>query len=222
MIIAIPPLIGVAVGYALLGVAVFHVEIDGVSSIGGAIGWLAALGLRWPVSKQLKRRATPKTILRTMVGISGPAEETVRVACILAFAGGFDRAYSLGLGWGAAEILFVVVTGLRLMWLGSRRSVKGWKMKQTLAMAPRLAGEFGPFLGIAERISATAIHIGFSVAVGAHPSLALAAAPMHSGLNWGSVWLARRSVVKTQALVALEGALILAVGLLLGTGRLWA
>ena len=75
--------------------------------------------------------------------------------------------------------------------------------------------ESGPFWGIFERLSASAIHIGFTLIVAAMPVLVVLTIPVHSAINLLAFRLVSRSVGATQAALFAAGALMLGVGLML-------
>jgi hypothetical protein len=76
-----------------------------------------------------------------------------------------------------------------------------------------MLSETAPLAGVAERVAASALHIGFTLLVARQPRLALATAPAHSGVNLAALALLRRSTLLAESFVGGVGALALAAGL---------
>ena len=71
------------------------------------------------------------------------------------------------------------------------------------------------FLGVVERIFASAAHMGFTLLIAHHPLLTSATIPIHSGMNLIASRLAPRSPCLAELIIALAGSAVLAAGLLL-------
>ena len=69
------------------------------------------------------------------------------------------------------------------------------------------------YSGVIERLSATGLHIGFTLLLAYHPLLILVTLPVHSLVNVGAITLNSRSALATQMLIALFGITTLLVGL---------
>ena len=67
--------------------------------------------------------------------------------------------------------------------------------------------------GIFERVSATALHIGFTLLLAYRPVLLLITLPLHSLINMGALNLTKRFFLATQMLIALVGIATLVVGI---------
>jgi uncharacterized membrane protein len=153
---------------------------------------------------------------------SGPAEESVRVVLVLLVAAAFRPALWLGLGWASVEVVYAAVNAVvaplllpRLLRDPSEKARQARELivpqlSTTLAASP--SGVVA--LGTAERIGATAIHVGFTLILAAQPWLALLTAPLHTGINLGAIALQRRSLLLMETLVVGAGAAAFAVGLI--------
>lgn len=178
----------------------------------GAAGWMAALILRGPVTL-LAQRFWPKQAENIVIGSSGPLEEGVRVALLLWTSTAFPWAAALGMGWAAIEVLFAVVNGAALAALVNRTDEKAMQARQVLAQRGVLNAH--PLWGVMERISASGVHIGFTLIAAANPLFVVAAAPIHSAVNLVLTRLAARSMWQGQAAIAAAGAAAMITGLLL-------
>ena len=208
LILAVP-LIFVS-GYSLFGVSVVW-ETFGI----GALGWLIALILRAPVAALSTRLSTDSTRAQHWVaGASGPLEELARFAALMIVGRSLSAALSLGLGWAAIEVLFAVVNGAVVLSLLRRGGDEAEKIRAALE-AQGMWRESGPFWGIFERISASAIHIGFTLIIAAMPILVAVTIPVHSAINLIAARLISRSIGATQAALFGIGVVLLAVGLTL-------
>lgn len=181
----------------------------------GALGWLIALALRAPVAAVATRFSDdPAQAQHWVVASSGPLEELVRLAALLLVGRSLSSALSLGLGWAAIEVLFAVVNGAVVLALLRRGGDEAEKIRSALE-AQGMWRESGPFWGIVERISASAIHIGFTLIIAAMPILVAITIPVHSAINFLVVRLAARSVGASQAMLFGAGVVSLGIGLVL-------
>lgn len=178
----------------------------------GALGWFIALLLRSPI--QAMAAKWPEDKAKTMVGLSsGPLEETTRVILLAATSFSPAWAVSIGQGWAAIEVLFVMINIVVLASLANRTDEKAVQAKQLLAAQGNL--QASPAWGIVERIWASAFHIGATLIVAAHPWTVALLIPFHSGLNWVAVRLSTRSLLGTSLFLAAAGLAALSIGLLL-------
>src|SRR5262249_17534158 len=115
---------------------------------------------------------------------------------------------SLGLGWGAVEIAFVLTTLAAVL---SRAEPVG-ALRQKLLRQARSA-PLSPLLGVVERASAMAFHVGATLLVAHNPWSLLALAPVHSGMNLGVTRVARKYPLARQLLLAAAGVALLVIGL---------
>lgn len=219
--IALPLTLAVPVAYALW----FHlwgIGLNWPAVAAGAAGWLLALALRTPIILAAKRMLrTPERGQTWIVAASGPCEEGVRIAALLLLGRAFPIALSIGLGWAAIEVVYSAVNSLGLASLAGRTDEKAVRARQMLeaqgmgaVMSPT-----APYWGIAERITASAIHIGFTLLLAWQPLLAIVTIPLHSASNATLLRLARRSLALMEVASAVLGAAVLVAGLLL-FGRL--
>lgn len=177
----------------------------------GALGWWVALLLRAPLALVLQRTGAPQERAKTLVvGFSGPAEEVVRWGLILWTGGALPWAASVGQGWAAIEVLFAVVQGIVMVVLIGRQDEKAAEARAFLAANGY--GEMHPVVGVLERISASGIHIGFTLLVAKEPWLVPVLMVAHSAVNLSVVRL-MGAPWKQQALVAATGLVALPVGL---------
>ncbi|AHV95196.1 YhfC family intramembrane metalloprotease [Paenibacillus sabinae] len=179
----------------------------------GALGWLAALFLRGPLAALV--RGLPQERAKLIVGgSSGVLEEGVRLALLSLLAASFPQALSLGQGWAAIEVLFVIVNTLVILSLVKRTDEKAMQAKEILQAQGNL--QASPLWGILERIWASAFHIGAALIIAHTPWTAALMIPLHSGFNLGAVRLAKAAPLPVVSLYAAAfGLLTLAAGLLL-------
>lgn len=177
----------------------------------GAAGWTLALMLRGPVGVLVK--GLPKERASAwMVGVSGPFEEGVRLVALLVTGTSLRWAASLGQGWAAVEVVFAVVNALVVLSMAQRTDAKGMEVRDLLERSGGL--QTNPLLGVIERVSASAFHIGSTLLIASHPWLVLAMAPVHSGFNVAAVRLAKRSATRAEVFLAVVGLAVLLAGLL--------
>lgn len=180
----------------------------------GAAGWMLALILRQPVAL-LASRITSRERAQHIVGwISGPAEELVRLALVLVVIRSVEAAAWAGFGWAAIEVVIVVVNLIALASLMTKTDAKSMETKQILQDQGMLTPT-NPFWGLLERLSATAMHIGFTLMLFASPWFVLLTLPLHSVVNMASVRLVKRSVAVMELGFLVVSAAVLAAGIML-------
>lgn len=170
--------------------------------VAGAAGWWLAFILRVPVILASKGMVNQSQRQNITVLISGPAEESVRIAMLFffdwnrlfayTFALGPDFPKLQGLGWTGLELVFTVVQCLASIQLlqgvnrGDAQAIEAFKALGAQTGRPDpLAVD--PFWGVLERCSAHAIHISMSLYGALSPWSLLVTAPLHSFLNWFTV-----------------------------------
>lgn len=178
----------------------------------GAAGWMIALILRQPVAL-IARQMTSLERVRTIVGwASGPAEELVRVGLVILFVGTASGAIWAGIGWAGIEIVTIAVSGFLVANLLTRDDPKALKV-QAILCEHDTSSTHAPGWAVAERCSAMALHVGFTLLLFAQPWLALATVIVHSSLNMIAVHYAKRSVVVTELALAVVSLGMLLCGL---------
>jgi hypothetical protein len=177
----------------------------------GALGWVIAFFLRGPLSaivmKMPKEKAT--TII---VASSGVFEECVRIAVLLLTSLTFSWSLSIGQGWAAIEVLFVIINLIVMISLSTRTDEKSIQAKEMLQMQGNMNAH--PVWGVIERIFASAFHIGCTLLVAKYPWLVVLLIPLHSFVNLSAIKLSKQSMVQTELLIAVFGIITLAVGIL--------
>ncbi|WP_210508647.1 hypothetical protein [Naasia sp. SYSU D00057] len=182
--------------------------------LAGAGGWLLALMLRQPVALLAARRL-PRDRAAAVVGwFSGPAEELVRVLLVLLLIGSVPDALWAGFGWAAIEVLLVAVNTFVIAGLVNRDDEKSREARELLA-AQGMMTPHHPAWGFLERVSAIALHLGFTLALFAAPWLVVLTIPVHSAVNMLAVRGVRTNLALTEAGLAVAGAAVLAGGLAL-------
>lgn len=213
--IAAPLTLLVPVGYVLV-FRLAGIPIEWGAAGLGALGWIVALMLRNPIALALKAALhTPERVQPWIVASSGPCEELVRLGAVLLLGRAFPVALSLGLGWAAVEVVYTIVNQVVIASLLGRTDEKAMRAKALLAAqgADALITPAAPFVGIYERIPASAVHIGFALLLAAQPLLVLLTVPLHSATNMVYLRLAKRSPFLAEAAVTAVGAAALLAGL---------
>lgn len=184
-------------------------------ALAGAGGWLLALLLRAPVGLLgMHLAGSPERAQRWVVASSGPLEEAVRLAVLLLVGRDLGTALWVGLGWASVEVLYSIANGFAVAALAERADPEAERARAMLP--PAALSSSSPLWGVVERAWASALHIGFTLMLAALPLLVLVTAPLHSAINVGVLWLARRQdflVVSTVGMVV--GGAVLAAGWLL-------
>jgi hypothetical protein len=198
-------------GIALLA---FNGPFEVLPFLLGAAGWLIALAIRQPVAL-IAMRAVGQERAATIVGwCSGPAEELVRFGLVVLILGNFDGALWAGFGWGAIEVLLVAVNIFVIAGLMTKDDPKSREAREILAAQGLMTAQH-PLWGFLERLSALALHLGFTLMLFANPWLVLVTLPLHSVVNMTAVRLVKTHVALTEVALALAGAAVLATGLAL-------
>ncbi|MFJ2030102.1 hypothetical protein [Streptosporangium sp. NPDC087985] len=178
----------------------------------GAGGWLAALVLRGPIAAVVAK--LPRERATTIIGAaSGPCEEIVRLLLVLLLVSGFPEVLWAGYGWAAIEIVYTMVSALFIRSLLGKTDEKSLEARRLLEAQGMLRPD-GPLWAVLERISVSLLHIGFTLLLAWQPWLLLATVPLHSAVNLLVVRLARVSLPKAEALIAVVSAAVFAFGLL--------
>ena len=177
----------------------------------GVLGWSSALLLRAPLMV-LTFRLTHNMKEQVGAAMAGPAEESVRLLAVLFLQANFAGAISLGLGWATIEVFYALVSGFGTVVILSKGGVGAWQLKKRF-LDIGVSVPATVYAGIFERVSATALHIGFTLLLAYHPLLILITLPLHSLVNVGAINLVRRSALATQLLLAVLGIATLAVGI---------
>lgn len=178
----------------------------------GALGWTVALFLRGPLSLLVQKWPVERA-KNVIVSSSGVLEEGVRLILLVLTSVSFSWAQSVGQGWAAIEVLFVIVNVIMITVLIKRTDEKAMQAKEMLQTQGHI--QASPLWGILERIWASAFHIGATLVIAHNAWLVLLMIPLHSGLNLIAVRMAKGSIFRTNILVAGVGLITLAIGLLL-------
>jgi hypothetical protein len=196
-LIATPVTLLVPVAFALV-LAWLGAELSW-SKIGiGALGWVGALMLRGPLAAILSQTVQDEDRVKNIiVTSSGPIEEGVRVVLLLLAGRSFSDAAAIGLGWAAIEVLYTVVTSFLTLSLLQRTDPEAMQARQILE-AQGMIRETGPWLGIIERIGATALHIGFTLIVAWNLVAAVATAIVHSTGNMALIRTFKKNPIATE------------------------
>lgn len=184
----------------------------------GAIGWWLALVLRVPLILFIKNKKMDlSTSSKITIGLSGPTEETVRLILLILLGFSTPNAYSVGLGWAMIEILYGLIQIIGLGVLDSKTDAKAEEAKaimKQMGMDKTLESST-PFWGALERVSASAIHIGFSVLLIFSPYLIIATIPLHSFINFFVVNMNKISISKSQLGLLIIGCAVFILSLVL-------
>jgi Predicted membrane protein (DUF2324). len=203
--IAVPVLFGV--GFLLSGFA-----IDWKAFGLGALGWVIALFLRGPISAAVMRMPQER-VKAIMIACSGILEEITRVVLLALTSFGSTWALSVGQGWAAVEVLYVIVQIIAISSLAGRTDDKAMQAKQMLESTGNL--QASPLWGILERVWASAFHIGCTLIAASFPWMVIVLVPLHSGVNWAGVSLAAKSIRMSSMAIAIIGIAVLVAGLAL-------
>ncbi len=183
----------------------------------GALGWVGALMLRAPLAAILSQTLRDDDRVKNIiVGSSGPLEEGVRLLLLVLVGRSFSDAAAIGVGWAAVEVLYTTVTGFLTLSLMRRTDPEAMQARQMLE-AQGMIRETGPWLGVVERIGATALHIGFTFVVAWSLWAAIATAVVHSATNLSLIRTFRKNPLATELALLVGGLALFAVGVTLLT-----
>lgn len=184
----------------------------------GALGWWIAFLLRIPIlfliqKKDLKQ---PKANQLT-IGVSGPTEEITRYLLLTMIGLTSENAFYSGLGWAMIEIIYALIQVIGLGILDQKTDAKAQEAKRIMKQMgmDKTLLPSTPFWGALERLSANAIHIGFSLLLLWSPFVLILTIPTHSLINFYVVKTNRISLKKSQLTLLLVGCIILGSGILL-------
>lgn len=178
----------------------------------GALGWFIALMLRGPVSAIVMKM--PKDKAKNVIIISsGVLEESTRLVLLALTSVASSWAISIGQGWAAIEVVFVIINVIVIYSLGKRTDEKAMEAKELLEAQGTL--HVSPVWGVLERIWASLFHIGCTLIVAHYAWTLVLLIPLHSSLNWFGVRLAARSVGISNLFIAAVSVLTLTTGLML-------
>lgn len=208
---SIPLVLAVPIAYGIAVDRLGHPPML-LPALAGAGGWVLALLLRAPVGLLgMHLAGSPERAQRWVVASSGPLEEAVRLAVLLLVGRELGTALWIGLGWATIEVLYSIGNGFAVAALAERTDPEAERARAMLP--PAALSSSSPLWGVVERAWASALHIGFTLMLAAVPLLVVVTAPLHTAINVGVLWLARRRglLVVTVAGVVLAAA-VLAIG----------
>lgn len=159
----------------------------------GALGWIIALILRTPIIVLLQKYRTNHS-QQVTPWLSGPTEEITRFILLFLAATSSSWALSFGLGWAAIEVLYVIGNSIAILQLLHREDTEAKQAKQLLEEMGFLRYHH-PIIGVIERISASAYHIGATILIFQHPILVIPLIVLHSLLNVISLYLHKNSSI---------------------------
>lgn len=184
----------------------------------GALGWWVALLLRVPFILLINKRVgSMGEAGKYVVGLSGPAEEFVRLAVLVLIGFSVDNGYSVGLGWGFIEIFYGLIQLFGLAILSGKTDTKSMEAKEMIARIgmDKTFEDSTPFWGALERLSATSVHIAFSLLLVFSPWLVIVSVPIHSGINYMVITKNKSSIAKSQIAFLVCAVTILSVSAIL-------
>jgi hypothetical protein len=193
--VPISVLVPAALGAALV---VGGVGLEPIAILVGAVGWVVAYLARAPIVLLTKDREPGHFAGTWVVAASGPTEELVRLGMLLLLGRDLDTALSVGLGWGAVEVLFTGVQGVALATLMERDDPEAERVRALIpSPPPALQAPEAPWWGLLERAWASVLHLAFSAIIAAQPFLVLLTMLLHSATNLALVravehWSLRR------------------------------
>ena len=214
LVLSIPLVLAVPVAYGVAFDQLGHAPML-LPALAGAGGWLLALVLRAPVGiLGMHLAGSPERAQRWVVASSGPLEEAVRLAVLLLVGRDLGTALWIGVGWSTIEVLYSIGNGFAVAALAERTDPEAERARAMLP--PAALSSSSPLWGVVERAWASALHIGFTMTLAAVPLLVLLTAPLHTAINVGVLWLARRRGLLTVTVAGIAvGAIVLAGGWLL-------
>lgn len=214
---ATPFYLGAPVPFILLA-QFLEIEIELNAVLFGALGWWIALIVRVPSILVIKKKNLDLQLASKLtIGLSGPAEEITRFVLLTIIGLSVSKAYSVGLGWGMIEILYGLIQIIGLGVLDQKSDEKAEEAKTMMKQMgmDKTLGPSTPFWGALERVSAGALHIGFSLLLIMSPYVLIITIPLHSLINFFVVKMNKVSIAKSQLGLLLIGGAILLLSLVL-------
>jgi hypothetical protein len=214
---SIPLYLFVPVPFFLLA-NLLDIEINYIYMLLGALGWWLALILRLPIiliAKLKKLDLNFSSILT--IGSSGPTEESVRLVLLSIIRLFSHNAYSIGLGWAMIEIIYGIAQIIGIGVLEQKtdeKAIEAKNLMKQMGMDKSLESST-PFWGVLERVSASAIHIGFSLLLVFSPYVLIFTIPFHSFINFFVVRVNKISIKISQLSLFGIASLVLLLGILL-------
>jgi len=197
---------------------ILDINLDLTSVLLGALGWWVALLLRIPVILFVKKKKIDqKKSNKLVVGFSGPAEEITRLVLVLIIGLNVPNAYSVGLGWAMIEIIYGLIQFIGIGVLEQKTDTEAEEAKalmKQMGMEKSLAPST-PFWGALERVTAGAVHIGFSLLLVFNPFTIIFTIPLHSFINFFVIKMNNTSIQKSQLSFLVIGGIIMLLGILL-------
>ena len=194
------------------------IKIDYYQVLLGALGWWIALIVRIPVILLIKKKNINLKLSRKItIGLSGPSEEITRLLLLSIIGLNSPNAYSIGLGWAMIEIIYGLVQIIGLGLLDEKSDPKAEEAKTIMKQMgmDKILEPSTPFWGALERVSASALHIGFGLLLIISPYLIIATIPLHSFINFFVVKMNEKSMRNSQLGLLLIGFTVLIIGLAL-------
>ncbi len=141
----------------------------------------------------------------------------MRFGLVVLILGNFRGALWAGFGWAAMEVVLIAVNIFAIAGLMTKDDPKSREAREILA-AQGMMTPHSPLWGFLERLSAIALHIGFTLMLFANPWLVLVTLPLHSVVNMAAARFAKSHLGLTELGLAAVGAAVLVIGLLLNLG----
>ena len=179
----------------------------------GALGWIGALILRAPIAAifTVAMGGDQDRVKPFIVGSSGPAEEIVRLIVLLMVGRSFSDAASIGIGWAAIEIVYTAITGYVTLTLVKRTDPEAMEARAMLE-SQGMIRETGPWLGIVERIGASALHIGFTLIIAWSAIWTIVTMIIHSAVNLSLIQTFKRWPLLTELALLVVGIGVFSIG----------
>lgn len=195
-----------------------EINIDYTQVLLGALGWWIALIVRIPVILIIKRNNISLIQSRKLtIGLSGPSEETIRLLLLSIIGLISYNAYSVGLGWAMIEVVYGLIQIIGLGVLDQKSDPKAEEAKTVMKQMgmDKTLEPSTPFWGALERVSASALHIGFSLLLIFSPYLVIVTIPIHSFINFFVVKMNKVSISKSQLGLLIIGCAVFILSLVL-------
>jgi len=204
------------VPFLLLGYGL-NIELSLGYVLLGALGWWVALLLRMPFILIINKLTSDMLVRnKYIVGLSGPTEEGVRLVLLLLIGLNFEHAFLIGVGWAAVEIVYALVQAFALAALKRRTDAKALEAKAMLEKLgmDKTLDDSAALWGALERVSASGLHLAFSLLLVVSPWLVIVTVMIHSAVNYAVVAVNKRSLAGAQALLLGLAAILLSVALI--------